>query len=86
LKSIVVPEELWPRRGGWRGRVVSIFKKPGDRVQRGEPVAEVEIEKAVLVIESPFDGVVREVLVSQGSIVGPGSELLRVDVVGEGQD
>jgi len=84
LKSIVVPEELWPRRGGWRGRVVGIFKRPGDRVQRGEPVAEVEIEKAVLVIESPFDGVVREVLVSQGSIVGPGSELLRVDVVGEG--
>ncbi|MFZ8795677.1 MAG: biotin/lipoyl-containing protein [Acidilobaceae archaeon] len=83
-KVIKIPEELWPRRGGWRGRVVSVLKKPGDRVSRGEPVVEVEIEKAVLVIESPYDGVVSEVLVSQGSPVEPDSELMRVDVVGEG--
>ncbi len=82
--AIRVPEELWPRRGEWRGRVVSVFKRPGDRVSRGEPVVEVEIEKAVLVIESPYDGVVSEVLVSQGSLVEPGSELMRVDVIGEG--
>jgi Pyruvate/2-oxoglutarate dehydrogenase complex, dihydrolipoamide acyltransferase (E2) component, and related enzymes len=83
-KAIKVPEELWPRRGGWRGRVISVLEKPGDRVSRGEPVVEVEIEKAVLVIESPYDGVVSEVLVSQGSPVEPGSELVRVDFVGEG--
>lgn len=80
----MVPEELWPRRGGWRGRVIGVFKKPGDKVYRGEPVVEVEIEKAVLVIESPYDGVVREVLVSEGSLVEPGSVLMRVDVSGEG--
>jgi len=84
MKSIVTPMELWPRRGGWKGRVVSVLKKPGDRVSRGEPVVEIEIEKAVLVIDSPYDGVIREVLVSQGSIVEPGSVLMRVDVVGEG--
>jgi len=82
LADVRVPEELWPRRGGWRGRVVSVFKKPGDRVSKGESIVEVEIEKAVLVIESPFDGIVREVLVSPGSVVEPGSTLMRVDVLG----
>jgi len=84
VKSIIVPMELWPRRGGWKGRVISVLKKPGDRVSMGEPVVEVEIEKAVLVIESPYDGVVSDVLVSQDSLVEPGSALMRVDVVGEG--
>jgi len=84
VKSIIVPMELWPRRGGWKGRVISVLKKPGDRVSMGEPVVEVEIEKAVLVIDSPYNGVIKEVLVSQGSIVESGSVLMRVDVVGEG--
>ncbi len=84
MEFIRVPEELWPRRGGWRGKVVSVLKRPGDSVSLGEPVAEVEIEKAVLVIESPYNGVVREVLVSEGSTVEPGSPLMRVEVVGEG--
>jgi Pyruvate/2-oxoglutarate dehydrogenase complex, dihydrolipoamide acyltransferase (E2) component, and related enzymes len=83
-KTVNVPEELWPRRGGWKGKVVSVLKKPGDRVVKGDPLVEVEIEKAVLVIESPYDGVVSDVLVSQGSLVEPGSALMRVDVVGEG--
>lgn len=79
-------EELWPRRGGWRGKVVSVLKNPGDRVSVGEAVAEIEIEKAILVIESPFDGVVREVIAKPGSIVEPGAELMRVEVFGEDQD
>jgi|DewCreStandDraft_3_1066083.scaffolds.fasta_scaffold00167_15 pyruvate dehydrogenase E2 component (dihydrolipoamide acetyltransferase) len=52
----------------------------------GEAVAEIEIEKAILVIESPFDGVVREVIAKPGSSVEPGSELMRVEVFGEDQD
>jgi len=83
LESIItIPVDLWPRRGGWRGKVISIFKKPNERVEKGEPIAEVEIEKAVLVIESPFDGVIREVLVSPGDSVGPGSGLFKVEVFG----
>ncbi|MDM7274602.1 MAG: lipoyl domain-containing protein [Thermoprotei archaeon] len=84
MAVIRVPEELWPRRGGWVGRVVNVFKVPGDRVSVGEPVAEVEIEKAVLVIESHVEGVVREVLARPGDVVGPGGGLLRVEAYGEG--
>lgn len=78
---IEVPRDLWPRRGDWRGKVVSILKGVGDRVEPGEPVAEVEIEKAILVVESPVRGVVREVLAGPGSVIGPGSPLLRVEPV-----
>jgi pyruvate/2-oxoglutarate dehydrogenase complex dihydrolipoamide acyltransferase (E2) component len=85
LEEIIrIPEELWSRRGGWSGKVINVFKKPGDRVSKGEPIAEVEIEKAVLVIESPYSGIVKEILVSQGDSVYPGSGLVRVEVVGEG--
>ncbi len=82
---VEVPSDLWPRRGDWRGKIVSIHKKPGDRVKEGEPVAEVEIEKAILVIESPVAGVVEETLASPGDPVGPGAPLLRVSPVGEDQ-
>jgi hypothetical protein len=85
LEEIVrIPEELWPRRGGWNGKVINILKKPGDRVSKGDPLVEVEIEKAVLVIESPYDGVVKEILVPPGGSVSPGSGVVKVEVFGEG--
>ncbi|MCE4601949.1 MAG: biotin attachment protein [Desulfurococcales archaeon] len=85
MVTVEVPGDLWPRRGDWKGRIVSIAKMPGDRVFEGEPVAEVEIEKAILVIESPVTGVVEEVLARPGDPVGPGAPILRVSTVGEDQ-
>lgn len=82
---IRAPRELWPRRGDWSGRVINIFVKPGARVSRGEPLAEIEIEKAVLVIESPYEGVVKEVLVSPGENVSPGKGLVKVEILGESE-
>lgn len=81
LVEVKVPEELWPRRGGWRGKVVSVLKRPGERVSRGEVLAEVEIEKAILEIESPVDGVVKEVA-EPGSPVEPGSVVAIVEEAG----
>lgn len=75
LVEVRVPEDLWPRSSGWRGRVVGVRVSPGDRVREGDVVAEVEIEKAVLEIESPVSGVVVEVRVGVGDEVGPGDVL-----------
>ena len=72
LVEVKIPEEMWPRRGGWKGKVVRVLKYRGDKVSKGEPLAEVEIEKAVLVIESPTSGMVEEV-VKEGSHVEPGT-------------
>jgi len=78
LVEVRVPEDIWPRRRDWRGVVVGIRKSRGDRVEMGEVVAEVEIEKAVLEIESPVDGVVESVLVASGDNVSPGDVLMVV--------
>ena len=75
LVEIKVPEDLWPRSSGWSGKVIGVRVSPGDRVREGDVVAEVEIEKAVLEIESPVSGVVVEVKVRVGDTVGPGDVL-----------
>lgn len=81
--DITLPADLWPRRGGWGGKVVSLLKRPGDKVEAGEPIAEVEIEKAILVIESPKSGILDRYFVSPGDAVGPGSTLARLKEHGE---
>lgn len=80
LVEVKVPEDLWPRRGGWKGRLVRAAK-PGELVSKGSVVAEVEIEKAVLEIEAPVTGRVVWSL-EEGSVVGPGSVLLKVEPLG----
>lgn len=72
LVEVKVPEDLWPRRGGWKGRVVGVRRGVGERVSKGEVLVEVEIEKAVLEIETPVEGVVERVA-EPGEEVKPGS-------------
>jgi pyruvate dehydrogenase E2 component (dihydrolipoyllysine-residue acetyltransferase) len=43
--------------------VVAWRKSPGERVQAGEPLVEVETDKVELEIEAPVTGVLRAVLV-----------------------
>jgi pyruvate/2-oxoglutarate dehydrogenase complex dihydrolipoamide acyltransferase (E2) component len=78
--TVSVPETLWGRRTRWKGRVVAVHVGPGDTVKPGDPLVEVEVDKAVVVIESPYRGRVARVLVSEGDSVGPGSPLVVVEV------
>jgi pyruvate dehydrogenase E2 component (dihydrolipoyllysine-residue acetyltransferase) len=67
------------------GLVVEWLKHPGDAVQQGEPIVEIESEKATNEVESPATGVVRWLEVAEGEdasvgaaiavIVAPGEEL-----------
>ena len=43
--------------------VVSWHRSPGDRVEAGEPVVDVETDKVELQVEAPVAGVLREILV-----------------------
>jgi len=43
--------------------VVAWHKAPGDRVEAGEPVVDVETDKVELQVEAPAAGVLREILV-----------------------
>jgi len=55
--------------------IVRWLKTVGDSVKAGQPVAEVETEKAVSEIESPADGVISEILASEGTVVKLGQEI-----------
>lgn len=59
------------------GTVVAWKVKPGDRVKRGDIVAEVETEKGVFDIEATSDGVVAELLVTPGTRARVGAALAR---------
>jgi pyruvate dehydrogenase E2 component (dihydrolipoamide acetyltransferase) len=64
------------------GKLVSWLKKEGEAVRKGEPLLEIETDKAVMEIESPGDGVLAVIKVEPGTevpvgqtiawIVGPG--------------
>jgi pyruvate/2-oxoglutarate dehydrogenase complex dihydrolipoamide acyltransferase (E2) component len=44
--------------------VVAWLKAPGDRVEAGEPVVEIETDKVELRVEAPVSGVLADVLVA----------------------
>ena len=85
IVPVVLPVELWPTRASSvEGVVASVNVSPGDTVRAGDVVVEVEVEKAILAVESPYDGRVAKVLVSRGQKVRPGDPLILLEVPGEG--
>ena len=56
-------------------RIVRWIRTVGDKVRRGDPVVEVETDKAVMELESPADGVIAEVLAPEGTVVPLGHQL-----------
>ena len=49
------------------GTVVQWLKREGDPVRKGEPIVQIETEKLSLDVESPIDGVLRRILVPDGT-------------------
>ncbi|HXM54731.1 MAG TPA: 2-oxo acid dehydrogenase subunit E2 [Candidatus Dormibacteraeota bacterium] len=64
--------------GRSRARLVRWLKREGDVVSRGEPLLEVETEKAVVEVESPGTGVLSGVRVREGEEAAAGSVLAYV--------
>lgn len=60
-------------------RVVALLKQPGDRIVRDEPIYQMETDKAVLDVESPFSGVLVEWTASPDDILPIGAEIARID-------
>jgi pyruvate dehydrogenase E2 component (dihydrolipoamide acetyltransferase) len=54
------------------GKLVAWRKAEGDRVVKGEPLLEIETDKAVLEVESPADGVLAGVKAQAGAVVAVG--------------
>ena len=61
------------------GTVSRWLKRPGEAVARGEPLLEIETDKVNSEIESPYDGVLAEVLVDEGATVPVGQVIARIE-------
>jgi pyruvate/2-oxoglutarate dehydrogenase complex dihydrolipoamide acyltransferase (E2) component len=57
------------------GKIVSWIKKEGDTVRKGEPLLEVETDKAVVEIEASADGVLRGVKAQAGDVIPVGATI-----------
>src|SRR6185503_11814044 len=55
------------------------LKKPGDRVERDEPLFEISTDKVDTEIPSPAAGTLSEVLVEEGKTVGINTVVARID-------
>lgn len=64
------------RFGAWK-------KSVGDRIERGEVIAEVETDKAVMELEAYTSGILREIRVKAGEVVTVGSVIGVIDANGE---
>ncbi len=57
------------------GKLISWLKKEGESVAKGEPLLEIETDKAVMEIESPGDGVLSGIKVQAGAEVPVGQTI-----------
>jgi pyruvate dehydrogenase E2 component (dihydrolipoyllysine-residue acetyltransferase) len=65
------------------GKLISWLKKEGESVAKGEPLLEIETDKAVMEIESPGDGVLAGVKIQAGAEVPVGQTIAWIVSPGE---
>ena len=59
--------------------IVAWLKHPGEPFVRGEPLVEVETDKATVVYEAEADGVLAEILVAEGDSAPLGAPIARLE-------
>ena len=59
--------------------VISLKTKPGDRVTKGQKIAELESDKSVFDYEAPADGTVVALPVKAGDVLQTGMLFLRLE-------
>jgi 2-oxoglutarate dehydrogenase E2 component (dihydrolipoamide succinyltransferase) len=64
------------------GTVSRWLKSPGERVARGEPLVEVETDKVNSELESPYEGVLTEIVAAEGTTVPVGEVIARIEDAG----
>jgi pyruvate dehydrogenase E2 component (dihydrolipoamide acetyltransferase) len=65
------------------GKVLAWRKKEGERVNKGEPLLEIETDKAVVEIESPGDGVLAGITANVGAVIPVGQTIAWLVAPGE---
>src|ERR1022692_3505061 len=61
------------------GTLTKWLKKPGERIERDEPLFEISTDKVDTEIPSPAAGTLAEILVEEGKTVGINTVVARID-------
>ncbi len=65
------------------GKLLAWRKKEGDRVSKGEPLLEIETDKAVVEVEAPADGILAGIKAAEGSDIPVGQTIAWIVEPGE---
>ena len=65
------------------GKLLAWRKKEGDHVSKGEPLLEIETDKAVVEVEAPADGVLAGIKASEGAEIPVGQTIAWIVAPGE---
>src|SRR5690242_11807594 len=65
------------------GKLVAWRKKEGDRVSKGEPLLEIETDKAIVEVEAPADGVLAGINAAEGAEIPVGQTIAWIVAPGE---
>src|SRR3954463_545476 len=70
-KGIMATDIVMPQMGESivEGTITKWLKKPGDKIQRDEPLFEISTDKVDAEIPAPASGVLQEIKVSEGTTV-----------------
>jgi len=63
--------------------VVTLKTQPGDRVSKGQRLADLESDKSIFEFESPCEGIVRAILVKAGDVKPSGGPFLQIETSDE---
>jgi len=61
------------------GKLIEWKKQPGDAVEKGEIILDVETDKVVAEVESPAAGVLKEIFVKEGETVKVNTPLAMIE-------
>jgi pyruvate dehydrogenase E2 component (dihydrolipoamide acetyltransferase) len=64
------------------GKISSWLKRVGDRVERGEPIAEIETDKTTVEMEALASGTLAEIVHEEGAVVAVGDVIARLETDG----
>src|SRR5690348_15293518 len=65
------------------GKLLAWRKKEGERVAKGEPLLEIETDKAVVEVEAPGDGILAGITANVGAVIPVGETIAWLVAPGE---
>src|SRR6476660_9142547 len=84
-KGLMPTDIVMPQMGEsiFEGTITKWLKKPGDKVQRDEPLFEISTDKVDAEIPAPASGVLHEIKIAEGTTVNVNTVVGTIAVDGE---